>query len=65
MFWTMGITALCTTGIGFYLRFMIALCRECRPSRTGYWMLVRVHSQPEPTSTITIDPQRSPASRAA
>lgn len=63
MFWTMVITALCTAGIGFYLRFMLALCKECSLNRTGYWMLVRVHSQPAPTPVPELEPR--PFGRAA
>lgn len=25
------ITILCTVGVGFYLRFLFALCKDCRP----------------------------------
>ena len=25
------LTTLCTTGIAFYVRFLIALCKECAP----------------------------------
>jgi len=39
---TAAITVLCTTGVGFYLRFLVALCRECKPRRIGYWVRLRL-----------------------
>jgi len=35
-----AITALCTVSIGFYVRFLVALCKECRQQRICY--LVRL-----------------------
>jgi len=34
-------TVLCTAGIAFYLRFLVALCKECKPRLTGYWVRLR------------------------
>jgi hypothetical protein len=34
-------TVLCTTAIAFYLRFLVALCKECKPSLIGYWARLR------------------------
>lgn len=34
-------TTLCTAGIAFYVRFLVALCKECRVHWIGY--LVRLH----------------------
>lgn len=31
-------TVLCTAGIAFYMRFLVALCKECKPRLTGYWV---------------------------
>jgi hypothetical protein len=37
-------TLLCTAGIAFYVRFLVALCKECKPQRTGFWVRMRVGS---------------------
>jgi hypothetical protein len=63
MIWTMTITALCTAGTGFYLRFLVAMCRECRLVSAGHWMLLRVHAPRKPIATA--EPQRTPIVRAA
>jgi hypothetical protein len=34
---TTAITLMCTAGVSFYLRFLVALCHQCRPHRIGYW----------------------------
>ena len=31
-------TVLCTAGIAFYVRFLVALCKECKPRLTGDWV---------------------------
>lgn len=31
-------TVWCTAGIAFYVRFLVALCREYKPRLTGYWV---------------------------
>jgi len=37
------VTTLCTAGVAFYLRFLVALCRECKV----FWIgrLARLQSQ--------------------
>jgi hypothetical protein len=35
-------TVLGAAGIGFYLRFLVALCKESKPYRGGYWMRLRL-----------------------
>jgi hypothetical protein len=35
------VTVLCAAGIAFYLRFMIALGKECKPGVSGYWVRLR------------------------
>jgi hypothetical protein len=51
MFATTAITLLCTAGISFYVRFFVAMCRECKRRRIGYWVRVRLgvgeESRPE------------------
>ena len=44
MFVTTAITLMCTAGVSFYLRFMVALCKECRPHRIGYWVCLRLNT---------------------
>lgn len=36
------ITVLCAAGIAFYVRFMIALGKECKPGVSGYWVRLRL-----------------------
>ncbi len=31
-------------GIAFYLRFLVALCRESKPHVGGYWIRLRLES---------------------
>ena len=47
MFVTTAITLMCTAGVSFYLRFLVALCRECRPHRIGYWVRLRLNTAKE------------------
>jgi len=47
MFATTAITLLCTACISFYVRFLVALCKECKPRRIGYWVRVRLGSGEE------------------
>jgi len=44
MFVTGLITVLCTAGIAFYVRFLVALCKECTPRRIDYWVRLRLGS---------------------
>ena len=37
-------TVLCTAAITFYVRFLIAMFRECKPHLMGYWVRLRLHS---------------------
>jgi hypothetical protein len=37
-------TVLCTAGVAFYVRFLVALCRECKLRRVGYWVRLRLSS---------------------
>ena len=39
------LTTICALGIGFYIQFMVALWRECRPRASGYWIRLRLNSQ--------------------
>jgi len=44
MFATLAMTLLCTAGIGFYARFLVALSKEQRPRLSGYWVHLRLGS---------------------
>jgi hypothetical protein len=44
MFVTAAITLVCTAGLSFYVRFLVALCKECRPHRIGYWVRLRLNT---------------------
>jgi uncharacterized protein (UPF0179 family) len=37
------LTAICAAGVSFYLRFLVALCKECRFARICY--LVRLEPE--------------------
>jgi hypothetical protein len=56
-------TALCTAGIAFYVRFLVALRKECKPCSTGYWVRLRLASDQD---TIAARQERKmPVTRAA
>jgi hypothetical protein len=38
-------TGLCTAGIAFYVRFLVALGGECKPRWIGYWMRLRLDAR--------------------
>lgn len=44
MFATVVMTLLCTAGIGFYARFLVALSKEKGPRLSGYWVRLRLGS---------------------
>lgn len=35
------VSAVCTAGIAFYLRFIVALCQEYKPGLRGHWLFLR------------------------
>lgn len=37
MFLKTVMTLLCAAGIAFYVRFLVALCKESKPRSSGYW----------------------------
>ena len=49
MFVSALMTLLCTAGIGFYARFLIALRKERKPRSSGYWVRMRLDSGAEPS----------------
>jgi hypothetical protein len=63
MFVTGVMTVLCTAGIAFYVRFLVALWKECRSRRIGYWVRLRLGSG----ENAIAEPQqrKKPVTRAA
>jgi hypothetical protein len=63
MFVTAVMTVLCTAGTAFYVRFLVALCKECKPRSIGYGVRLRLGSGED---TIAELPERKkPVTRAA
>jgi hypothetical protein len=63
MFLKTLMAVLCTAGIAFYLRFLLALCNERKPRSSGYWVRLRLGSG---DGTIAEMPERrKPVTRAA
>jgi hypothetical protein len=60
---TTAITLMCTAGVSFYLRFLVALCKECRPRRSGYWARIRFSHVEEEIAGR--QERQEPAARAA
>ena len=61
MFATTAITLLCTAGISFHVRFLVALFEECKPRRIGHWVRLRLRSGEESIP----DGSKQPVARAA
>ena len=56
-------TTLCTVGVAFYLRFLVALCKERKPRLFGYWVRLRLGSG---ENTIAdLQEWKQPVTRAA
>jgi hypothetical protein len=63
MFLKTVMTLLCTAGIAFYVRFLVALCKESQPRSSGSWVRLRLGSG---EGTIAELPKRrKPVTRAA
>ncbi len=63
MFVTGVMTVLCTAGIAFYVRFLVALCKECKPRRIGYWVRLRLSSGEN--AIAKLQQRKKPVTRAA
>ena len=63
MFATGLMTLLCTAGIAFYVRFLVALCKECKPGPIGYWVRLRLGSGENAISEL--QKRKTPVTRAA
>jgi hypothetical protein len=56
-------TILCTVGIAFYVRFLVALWKEREPRSSGYWVRLRLSSGQD--SIAELPERRKPVTRAA
>jgi hypothetical protein len=63
MFVIASMTVLCTAGVAFYARFLVALCKECEPRRIGYWVRIRLGSGED--AVAELQARRKPVTRAA
>lgn len=63
MFLKTVLTLLCTPGIAFYVRFLVALYKESKPRPSGYWVRLRVGS--EEATIAELPKRRKPVTRAA
>jgi hypothetical protein len=63
MFVTAVMTMLCTTGIAFNVRFLVALCKECKPRSISYWVRLRLGSGED--TVAEMPERRKPVTRAA
>lgn len=63
MFVMAVVTVLCTACIAFYVRFLVALCKECKPRPVGCWVRLRLGSSED--TIAELPERRKPATRAA
>jgi len=56
-------TVVWTAGVAFYLRFLVALCRECKPRPIGYWIRLRLGSGEN--TIVEMRERKKPVTRAA
>jgi hypothetical protein len=57
------ITILCAAGIAFYVRFIVALCKEYSPWARGYWALLRLGTANG--EVVELQTRKPPMKRAA
>jgi hypothetical protein len=63
MFVKAVMTLLCTAGIAFYPRFLVALWNECEPRSSGHW--VRLYLTAGEDTIAELPERRKPVTRAA
>jgi hypothetical protein len=63
MFFKTVLTLLCTAGIAFYMRFLVALCKESKSRSSGYWVRLRLGSGEG--TVAELPKRRRPVTRAA
>jgi hypothetical protein len=54
---------LCTAGVAFYVRFLVALRKECKPRLIGYWVRMRLGSCED--TPAELQERKEPVTRAA
>jgi hypothetical protein len=63
MFLKTTMILVCAAGIAFYMRFLVALCKERKPRSGGYWVRFRLNSGED--SIVELPERQKPATRAA
>ena len=63
MFLKAVMIVLCTAGLAFYVRFLVAVWNECEPRATGYWVRLRLGSGED--TIAELPERRTPVTRAA
>jgi len=63
MFVTAVMTVVCTAGVAFNVRFLVALCRECTFHRTGDWVRLRLDSSED--AVVELPQWKQSVTRAA
>jgi hypothetical protein len=58
------VTVLCAAGIAFYVRFMVALGKECKPGVSGYWVRLRL-DRGDGGEWVELQTRKRPTTRAA
>jgi len=58
-----AITVLCTAGVAFYVRFLVALCKECGADRLSYWLRLRLGHRE--ATIVELQRPETPVTRAA
>jgi hypothetical protein len=53
----------CTAGVAFYVRFLMALCKESKSRSTGYWVRLRLSSAGD--AITELQERKKPVARAA
>ena len=57
------VTVLCAAGIAFYVRFLVALYKECKPRSVTYWVRLGLGSGEDTIAELPV--RRKPVTRAA
>lgn len=57
------VTVVGAAAVAFYVRFLVALCTECKPRLIGYWVRVRLNSRN--TTIAEMEKREDPGIRAA
>ena len=63
VFVSAAMTVLCMVATAFYVRFLVALFKECPPRVTGYWVRLRLGSGED--TLAEVQERRKPLPRAA